>query len=68
LFTEALTVAATRGQRFRAAQIGYYAGRLMVGGDERDVAGGRRHLAEAAASFTVCGAAPLAARAERWLA
>jgi tetratricopeptide (TPR) repeat protein len=68
LFTEALTVTATRGQQFRAAQIRYYAGRLMLGGDKRDVAGGRRHLAEAVASFTACGAAPLAARAERWLA
>jgi hypothetical protein len=68
LFTEALTVAATRGQQFRAAQIRYYAGRLMLGGDERDVAGGRRHIADAVASFTACGAAPLAALAERWLA
>ena len=46
LFTEALTVAATRGQQFRAAQIRYYAGRLMLGGDERDAAGGWRHLAD----------------------
>ena len=67
-FTEALAVAAVRGQQFRSAQIAYYAGRLLLGGDEPDVAAGRRHLAQAAAGFTACGAAPLAARAQRWLA